>query len=557
MDIDNKQQIPTENLNRERDESIKSGVLRYVIESHNAPDNVATALKEIQAVYKQLGGYMSAPTPELFYKAINYFNINIGNTRQFLANSGVCTDTIDAVTQDYGNVILGQFTFRATPQQMAECLNKIKRDNAAQTDKYVLFFGVLLQYARSVQLIKKFENAFRSPGASIKTKNAFLDDKYSAIDALCLLSLHRRQFFNIADFYGISEIKINAWFDNLEKYAHLGQYAVYYALSALALGATDQQLEEIQAPDDWITAAQAKQYAKGYTLNARQKITKNNGTYRLHNPMLAILSRPVRSADSEKVKTSAPIALAIQRYAKDHNITAVSEYRINQVFECLNVMTKYGIRTNDGYIKIKTTLSEFADICFQRDASAPEKNEIKTALSVLDGLFIVVPQPRKVEAIRLVVIKKITTTDKGVTELEIDVSEQATSGGVQVVGAAEYKNMLKSCQSLSQSRFNAIIEIKNHQQEMTLLDDVFGYNDEIETARLNKETEAQIKALQKNIQAHLSRDKKSLETMFKKAQANNKIKSYTKKQTGIGKYNVPIYVYSWVSIKAKDQPDEQ
>lgn len=553
--MEHKKQIqtdkPTGNVVR------KLGILRKQLQSDNYDNDVAETLTDMQDLYKQMGGYLSAPTHELFNIALEYYNRNIEDIRLFLASRGISAETIEAVTQDYGGAIVGQFTYRATPQQMAECLEKVNQETALKKDKYVLYFGVMIQYARCVSLIVKFEKAFRSPEATLATKNDFINGGYTAIDALCLLSLHRRQYFNIADFYGVSAVKVGTWFDNLEKYAHLGQYAVYYALSALALNATDQQLNDIQIPDDWTTKAEAEKYAKEYTENARQKLTRKSETVRLHNPMLAILSRPIRSADSEKVKTSAPIALAIQKYAADNNITAVSQYRINQVFECLNSIVRYGIRTNDGYIKIKTTLSEFADLCLSRDANAPEKDEIKNALNVLDGLFIVVPHPRKVEAIRLMVIKKITKTDKGVTELEIDVSAQATSGTVQIVGAAEYQKALKSCQSLSQSRFYAIIQGKNHQKEMDMLDHIFGYSAEIETAMLNKETEAQIKAREQNIMKNKARDKKSLESMFKKALANRIIKKYAKKQTGIGKRNVPIYVYSWESVRPNEQPEEQ
>lgn len=588
MEREHKQHISTtDNPNKDqnfvRDVLILREQLKATEDGEVDEKDVMDSLTHLRDFYKELGGYLLIPTAELLEQAMNYFNTHIDEIRETLAKYGVSGGTIDAVTQDYGGVMCAQYKFRATLTQMVELLKKVKPYRAYLADKYVLYYGVMMHYAKSVELAARFNDGFRVESATADTKSAFMNGKYSSTDAMCLLSLKNRGFFNVHDFEGIERDEVINWLDNLETFAHLGQYSVYYALATLVLGASTEQLQAIQVPELLHTLPNADTYADIYTENVRAKLgtmadkvaetyeaetiqeqtdakrevedwesKTNTENVRISNTMLSIMSRPVRSSDSEKARYTAPLTMRIQEYAAKRNIKGVSPYRINQVFECLNYMLRFGTPTNDGYIKINTTLSQFADECIGWDTNQAEKDEISAALGVLDGLFIVVPRPRKVEAIRLVVMKKITKTDAGVTELEIDVSALAAKGATQVIGAEEYRDIKKNCQSLSQSRFNSIIRLKNHQQESTLLDDVFGYSDEIETARMNKETEAQIKKRQENHRRHLARDKKKLEDMFKSAYKNGNIHGYIKRQTGTGKYNVPIFVYEWQRLKGSD-----
>lgn len=548
----------------------------------------------LQDLYKNFGVYMLVPTAELWERAVNYFNTHIEGIQSVLTKYGVSAGTIEAVRIDYAGVLCGQFTFCATPVQMLELLQKIKAFRAWGADKYVLYFALMQQYLTTIVLADKFNAAFRNEGATGATKTAFMDGQYSPIDALCLQSLRNRHFFSVQDFDGVERVNVINWLDNLEAYANIGKYAVYYVVASVVFSATPEMLQEIPAPElltgaiEALGAKSIREYAEKYTNRIRRNVEamadnvaemfeaetateqeqakqkaetwepeQDKEKLRTSNTMLAIQSRPVRVGDNEKALYTAPIALSIRKYAQDHNISGISTYRINQVFECLDYMLRFGTPTNDGYIKINTTLSAFANECINRDANQSEKEEIKNALGVLDRLFIVVPRPRKVEAIRLVVLKKIAKTDTGIIELEIDVSAQVNKGATQVIGIDEYRELKKMCQSLAHSRFSAIIKLKTHQQESTLLDDIYGYTDEIETARISGETEVQIKKRIENHRRHLSRDKRKLEEMFKTAQDNGAILSYEKRQTGIGKYNVPTFVYEWKRPNTAGSSEEQ
>lgn len=590
-----KQQIPTENPNREQDAIRKLLLLREQMkETGNTHTDVIDNLTQLRDVYKELGGYLLVPTSELLERAVSYFNAHVEDIRALLVKYEVSGATIEAVTQDYGGVLCGQFTFRAHPNQMFELLKKIKPYRAYFSDKYVLYFGVMRHYASVVELAARFNEAFRKEGATAETKTAFMDGQYSSIEALCLLSLRNTGFITVRDFEGVERDQAINWLDNLEAYAHLGQYSVYYALSALALGASTEQLQEIQAPDYLHTLTNAEQYAELYTDNVRKKIEgmadkvaemveadtaqeqeqakqevedwgskTNKEPVRLSNTLLSVQTRPVYVADDETAQYTAPIELLINKYVQDKGIKHITPYKVEQVFGCINYLLRFGTATNDGYIKIKTTLSAFADEVLGFDANAEQKEEILTALSVLDGVFIVVPSPRKIDAIRMLMLKQITRHDTGQIDLEIDVSGLVKKGATQVISAADYKKLRQQGKGQIQSRFNAMLLNKGHKKEMDALDDIFGYTAELDVARRLKKPDTEIKKIEANQRKHLSRDKRKLEQMFEKA-AKDGLITYTKKQTGIGKHNVPIYVYEWQRLRVPElsadtvqEPDEQ
>ena len=145
--------IPTENPNAEQDAIRKLLLLRDEINNgaHRESGDVIETLTQLQGLYKELGGYLLTPTAELFPRAMDYFNAHVEGVRALLTKHGVSGETVEAVTQDYGGVLMGQFTFRATPVQMLELLKTIKPYRAYFADKYVLYFGVMKQYAIAVE----------------------------------------------------------------------------------------------------------------------------------------------------------------------------------------------------------------------------------------------------------------------------------------------------------------------------------------------------------------------------------------------------------------------
>lgn len=595
---DHKQQIPTENPNAEQDAIRKLLLLRDHINNDRVTDSgdVIETLTQLQGLYKELGGYLLTPTAELFPRAMDYFNAHIEDIRVFMTKHGVSNETVEAVTQDYGGVLMGQYTFRATPVQMLELLKKIKPYKAYFADKYVLYFGVMKQYAITVELAAKFNDAFRNEGATADTKKAFMDGRYSPTEALCLQSLRNRHFFTVRDFEGVEREQVINWLDNLEAFSNVGKYTIYYALASLALTASTEQLQEINAPELLTVTVEdfgvktAQEYAERYTNNVRRKVEEMGGgvielieadtaqereqakqavedwesktnkePVRLYNTLLSIQTRPVYVADNEKAQYTAPIEMLINQYVRDKGIKNISPYKVEQVCGCINYLLRFGTPQSNGYITIETSLSALANEVLGFDANGEQKAEVLTALEVLDGAHIVIPSPHKVDAIRLLFLRQRTIHDTGQIDLVIDVSALVKKGAAQVISAADYKKLRKQSKSQVQNRFVNMLLSKGHKSEMAALDDIFGYTAEVDVAVRSKKPETEIKRIKDNQKKHLSRDKRKLEQMFEKAQADGLIK-YTKKQTGIGKHKVPIFVYEWERLREPEiiqEPDEQ
>lgn len=590
---------PTENPNAEQDAIRKLLLLRDEINNgeHRESGGVMEILTQLQGLYKELGGYLLTPTAELFSRAVDYYNAHVEQIRAFMDKHGVSKETVEAVTKDYGGVLVGQYTFRATPEQMLELLKKIKPYKAYLADKYVLYFGVMRQYAKTIELATKFNRAFRSDNAIADTKKAFIMELYSPIDALCLQSLRNCHYFTVQDFDGVERDQVINWLDNLEAYANFGIYSIYFALANLALTASTEQLQGINAPNvypydisTYGEYATAYDYANNYTNYVREKIEelagalsqiyeaetpqeqeqakqavagwkskKNNEPVRLYNTLLSIQTRHVYVADNEKAQYTQPIDVAINHYVSEREINNISPYKVEQVFSGINYLLRFGTPTNNGYINIKTSLSAFANEVLGFDANGEQKAEILTALEVLDGAYIVIPSPRKVDAIRMLVIKRRTLHDTGQLDLEIEVSGLVKKGAAQVISAADYKKLKKQSKSQIQNRFVNMLLSKGHKNEMAALDDIFGYSVEVEMAVRMGKPEEEITKIKDNQKNHLSRDKRKLEQMFEKAQADGLI-TYVKKQKGIGSHNVPIYVYEWKRVNPNieiKEPDEQ
>lgn len=591
--------IPTENPNAEQDAIRKLLLLRDEINNgeHRESGDVIETLTQLQGLYKELGGYLLTPTAELFPRAMDYFNAHVEDVRAFMIKHGVSGETVEAVTQDYGGVLMGQFTFRATPVQMLELLKKIKPYRAYFADKYVLYFGVMKQYAIAVELAAKFNDAFRGKDATTDTKTAFMDGRYSPTEALCLQSLRNRQFFTVRDFEGVEREQVINWLDNLEAYSNVGKYTVYYALASLALSASTEQLQDINAPELLTVTVEdfgvksAQEYAGKYTDNVRRKVEEmadsvaellaadtppqeqeqakqavedweskaNKEPVRLYNKLLSIQTRPIYVADDEKAQYTAPIEMLINKYVRDKGIKNISPYKVEQVCGCINYLLRFGTPQSNGYITIETSLSALANEVLGFDANGEQKAEILTALEVLDGAHIVIPSPHKVDAIRLLFLRQRTIHDTGQIDLVIDVSSLVKKGAAQVISAADYKKLKKQSKSQIQNRFVTMLLSKGHKNEMDALDDIFGYSAEVDVAVRTKKPDAEIKRIKENHKKHLSRDKRKLEQMFEKAQADGLI-TYTKKLTGVGKHKVPIYVYEWKRVNPNieiQEPDEQ
>lgn len=591
--------IPTENPNAEQDAIRKLLLLRDAINNaeHRENGDVIETLTQLQGLYKELGGYLLTPTAELFPRAMDYFNAHVEGVRALLTKHGVSGETVEAVTQDYGGVLMGQFTFRATPVQMVELLKKIKPYRAYFADKYVLYFGVMKQYAIAVELAAKFNDAFRGEDATTDTKKAFMDGRYSPTAALCMQSLRNRHFFTVKDFDGVEREQVINWLDNLEAYANVGKYTVYYALAALALTASTEQLQAINAPELLTVTVEdfgvktAQEYAERYTNNVRRKVEEMLGeVIELieadtaqereqakqavedwdnaapvvigHNSAL-ILSRDIYTAPDAKARDILPITAHIEDYMRVHGYDKmISPLIVEKAVMGINLLQRdKKLKPQNGRYTFYTNISEFANVSYGWDANEEQKKELLHALKILHNLYLVVWKPTGRVAIQLVALKEIGLSGDEKGKLTIEVTAQAMTGDEKPIAASDFKKLQQASKGQAQSHFNGQVLSKGnkgHKREDDLLDEVFGYTFRLDEARMHNATDADMRLIRRNIAANKSNHRKKLLRMFEKAQADGLITFKTRKGKDGGT------VYEWVSLMHTkpttdevQEPDEQ
>lgn len=590
--------IPTDNPNAEQDAIRKLLLLREHI-TNDKPDgeDLMETLTQLQGLYKELGGYLLTPTAELLPRAMDYFNAHVEDIRALMVKHGVSGETVEAITQDYGGVLMGQFTFRATPVQMLELLKKIKPYRAYFADKYVLYFGVMKQYATAVELAAKFNDAFRHDGATADTKKAFMDGRYSPTEALCLQSLRNRHFFTVKDFDGVEREQVINWLDNLEAYANVGKYTVYYALASLALTASTEQLQAINAPELLTVTVEdfgvktAQEYANRYADFVRRQIESKAGEvielieadtaqereqakkavedWENANPVVIghnialIQSRDLYATHDAKAKDILPISAHIEDYMRARGLDEmISPYVVEKAVVGINLLQRFhNIKPENGRYTFYTSISEFANACYDRDASEPEKKELLHALKILHNLYIVVWKPTGRHAIQLVSLKDIGLSGEDKGKLTIEVTAQAMTGNEKPISAADFKKLQQAGKGQAQHHFNGQILSKGnkgHKREDDLLDEVFGYTRRLDEARMHNATDADIRLIRRNITANKTNHRKQLLKMFEKAQADGLITYKTRKGKDGGT------VYEWVSLihtkpttDGTQEPEEQ
>lgn len=596
--------IPTENPNAEQDAIRKLLLLRDEINNgeHRESGDVIDTLTQLQGLYKELGGYLLTPTAELFPRAMDYFNAHVEDIRAILTKHGVSGETVEAVTQDYGGVLMGQFTFRATPVQMLELLKTIKPYRAYFADKYVLYFGVMKQYAIAVELAAKFNDAFRGKDATADTKKAFMDGRYSPTAALCLQALRNRHFFTVKDFDGVEREQVINWLDNLEAYANVGKYTVYYALASLALSASTEQLQAINAPELLTVTVEdfgvksAQEYADRYTDLVRRKVeemadsvaellaadtppqeqeqakqavedwehkTDNAAPVVIGHNSALILSRDIYTAPDAKARDILPITAHIEDYMRVHGYDKmISPLIVEKAVMGINLLQRdKKLKPQNGRYTFYTSISEFANVSYGWDANEEQKKELLHALKILHNLYLVVWKPTGRVAIQLVALKEIGLSGDEKGKLTIEVTAQAMTGDEKPIAASDFKKLQQASKGQAQSHFNGQVLSKGnkgHKREDDLLDEVFGYTFRLDEARMHNATDADMRLIRRNIAANKSNHRKKLLRMFEKAQADGLITFTTRK----GKDGVLIY--EWVSLmhtKGKDEtvqePDEQ
>lgn len=580
------EQVAIDNLHR---------LLVSLKDEGNTVEDVTATIERLQAVYKETGLFMSLPSAVLLPKSEAAFNANINRIRTELSNNGVSGETVEAVTQDYGKAITGDYLYRATPVQMLEVLKKVKPYKAYLIDKYGLYYGVLQQYSRCLAMVGKFNDAFRVKGATADTKTVFMDAQYSAFEAVALSYLWDRRYFTLQDFDGIEREQVITWLDGVESWGNVGKYIMYYIIAKLALGASTDELKTIVPPPYFKTAEIAQEYAETHSAHVENKInelyakvvelieadteqekeqakqeveaweskTNNAAPVVIGHNSAIILSRDIYTSPDAKARDILPITAHIEDYMKLHGFDKmISPYIVEKAVMGINLLQRdKKVKPENGCYTFYTSISEFANISYGWDANEEQKKELLHALKILHNLYIVVWKPTGRHAIQLVSLKDIGLSGEDKGKLTIEVTAQAMTGEEKPISAADFKKLQQAGKGQAQHHFVGQVLSKGnkgHKREDELLDDIFGYTFRINEARMHNATDADIRLIRRNITANKSNHRKQLKKMFDKAQADGLItyKTRTGKDGGT--------VYEWVSImhtkEAADDsqaPDEQ
>ena len=261
-------------------------------------------LRELRELRKQLEGtgyFVLLPTEPLTLRAEAYFNQYVEDITRLLHASGVGTDIINGVLQDYCQILVGSSAVKLPLKQQVEVLNAVKPWRLFLTERYGLnlLFGVYLYNTRAARdYLSKFKIA-NGEVEQVTTKTVdgkrqtvretvhipveeqkrnFLTDITNRIASgtapMVALSYNWIRRHSIeqdgkildivepSDFSGIEPEITNQFFAFVEAYTGIDEYVNYYHVAKYALKATPDELKEIDFPPLFGNVETAQEYAE-------------------------------------------------------------------------------------------------------------------------------------------------------------------------------------------------------------------------------------------------------------------------------------------------------
>lgn len=538
------------------------------------PKGLAETYRNIGDEATAAGEYFVAIPDHLIARAQQYYINHEPKILSLLASRDITGDTVAAVLQDYKIFLCGGLCFKASIKQIEEITNRPMIIDAFIADQNV-FWRLLTYYVYIGHAYTTHENKIKNATSAQERAQFFTDYMNEAegenIPTFCFRWLKDAGHLRPSD---LGDLETgNRVLNYINAGVQLDQYANYIYTARQALNATPDEIQGIERPavevanfvESYNEFWEAKRRLYEETLaeevgtEKKKKAQNEAEDVQLNKTISLLLSSPVYVARDEKGREVAPVQNAIKQFLKNNRDNdklklppSVSPYKIDQVLGAINYLKNFAPNTNEPHYTIKTTISEFSDTCIGWDANEEEKTELIAALNVLHDLVLVIPLPNRTQFSKLIWLKEMIRHDSGRLDLEIYVSK--------VIGLRSNKITIenwKKMQSIGRgqmyNRFINALPIKTHKQEMGLLNDIFGYQNEIDLAKCSftnrEELEAELKRIEKNQKKNLGRDKKKLEAMFEKAQQEGLIK-YTKKQVGKGNRGTIIYSYEWEFLGA-------
>ena len=506
-------------------------------------------IADLKKMAERLGVYVLTPTPDLTNAARRYFDDNVANIAKRLVENGANETTVEAVINDYGRAVVG-VTPWATEVQMKDALKALSPVQAFSIDRYVLYFAVFSSYAAIIRFFLEYSQNVKLQPEPSQRQAWFetIQDKTRALDAVAFTWMQTKGYIVVSDFAGMEQAAIRSFLDTMERKADVGKYLRYYAVAKFALRATPEQLAAIPTPPTFGAPNMATQYAEDTMAEIQRdfddkaaklvKIAEQTATgetpdaetvreakaavtaidrLRIPENYALINSRPMWAAkDGKQANQILPISAFIDDYVKRHaEETGVTPLILQKTVEGVNLLQQIKKeRPANGDYTLQTNISEFSKLCGYTDANEEQKQQLLTALKVLHNLYIIVWKPTGRVAVQLFGVQQIglTGNERGNLVLKVFTSGLGNARP-NLLSSAELSEMIRKEKGAAMMHFRYQILSKGHKVESALLDEIFGYSDQIKQAELTGDT-VQVNAAREYIRKHKSRDKKKLLQWF-------------------------------------------
>lgn len=536
------------------------------------------------------------PPQSIIGRISQYINDRLTPIREAVAPF-VTPETLETLIHDYALVFVGGYSFEATPPQMIEALKLLKPTKAFLIDRYGLYFGLLLNYAKTLEVNRTLREILRKDNPN---REIDLTSFYTQSPATMILAaewLLTKGIITAEDFEGIPPETLTRFLTACDVMADMARYAQLYFTSKHALSATTEELHAIPYPKQFKTADDAHTFAErlAQDLNAKmaemaakvdaalnaietadtledfkqaqaQAKTATVEAININNRLATILSRDIYSASDGTAAQIVPISKTIAHAIKTGGIDAITAFNVEKAVEGLQMLQAFerGVEQSDGRILYEISISKFADRAHGRDATQAEKIAIVEALKLLNTVFLVSWKANgKREAVAAAHLAKYEMDKKGniIGNLRITLDPKLTRGKPNLILLSDFRRMQKQAKRQAQNHFRYQILSKAQKEENALLDAVFGYQ------RMRDETDGsaeELKGVAEYIRKHKAHDRKEIIKMFEEYQNAGWI-TYTRKENDRGEI-----IYKWRKSKTiktdiaeaeaeqeHDTPDEQ
>lgn len=532
------------------------------------------------------------PPQSIIGRISQYINDRLTPIREAVAPY-VTPETLETLIHDYALVFVGGYSFEATPPQMIEALKLLKPTKAFLIDRYGLFFGLLLNYAKTLEVNRTLREILKKDNPN---REIDLTSFYSQSPATMILAaewLITKGIITAKDFEGLPPETITRFLTACDVMADMARYAQLYFTSKHALSATTEELHAIPYPKQFRTADDAHTFAERLAKDLNDKMAemaakvgaildadtveemhkaqaKANETIKtatveainINNRLATILSRDIYSASDATAAQIVPISKTITHLFKRGEIDAITAFNVEKAVEGLQMLQAFerGVEQSDGRILYDISINKFVDRAYGRDATQDEITALINALRLLNNIYLVTWKPNgKREAVAAVHLAKYEMNEKGnpTGNMRITLDPKLTKGKPNFIMLADYNEMKKRAKRQAQNHFRNQISSKAQKEENALLDAVFGYQ------RMRDETDGsaeELKGVAEFIRKHKSKHRKQIIEMFEAYQTAGWL-TYTRKENDKGEI-----IYKWrksktiktdIEAEEQDTPDEQ